>query len=172
LLVLSQKTSLQSSSKDDKSIRSRGESEVSAFSDESKDNLALGPFLRHVETRLESLTHDQLKDLLLEHARGLASDERNGFLYLLNPKPGNEDEQNAESQGDFSDESLNDDITSFVENLENGVYYEWWGWDDEIHDERAFGDESWAEEMDDLFARAAEAFLSGELSLARDILMM
>lgn len=41
------------------------------------------------------------------------------------------------------------------------------GWDDDLHDERSFGDESWADEMDDLLGGAETAFLDGDLDLAR-----
>jgi hypothetical protein len=60
------------------------------------------------------------------------------------------------------------DIDAFVERVRSGVFFHGWGWDDDLRQERAWGDESWAGEMDDLFAAAADAFLVGDLAVARD----
>ncbi len=50
--------------------------------------------------------------------------------------------------------------------LEDGHYFRELGWDEEVQHERAFGDESWARELDDFFARAATTYLSGNDILA------
>jgi hypothetical protein len=42
-------------------------------------------------------------------------------------------------------------------------FYEGSGWDDRIHAERAFRDESWVSEMDALFDGASNAFQAGRL---------
>jgi hypothetical protein len=60
------------------------------------------------------------------------------------------------------------DIDAFVDRVRSGAFFEDWGWDDDLHEERAWGDESWVGEMDDLFAVAADAFLAGDHALARD----
>jgi hypothetical protein len=60
------------------------------------------------------------------------------------------------------------DIKAFEGRLESGAYVEGWGWDEDLHDERSFGDESWSDEMDDLLAGAESAFLDGDLDLARN----
>jgi hypothetical protein len=64
-------------------------------------------------------------------------------------------------------DTLLSDVEVFVKRLESGSYVEGRGWDDDLHDERSFGDESWADEMDVLFSGAGSAFLGGELALAR-----
>ncbi|MHB1461235.1 MAG: hypothetical protein ACYC1M_08150 [Armatimonadota bacterium] len=60
------------------------------------------------------------------------------------------------------------DIETFLQDIESGEYFDGWGWDDSIHDERAFGDESWVGEMDDLFSRASAMYLAGHRDLARE----
>jgi hypothetical protein len=45
------------------------------------------------------------------------------------------------------DDSLLPDVADLVERLREGEYFDAWGWDDELHEERAWGDESWVEEM-------------------------
>lgn len=62
------------------------------------------------------------------------------------------------------------EINAFVERLRNGRYVDGWGWDPELYEERAFGDESWADEMDDLYAAANAVFLEGNMQLAREAL--
>jgi len=129
---------------------------------DSSDDLALGPFLDQVAARLEELPHESLKSLLLAHARGLSRSERADFQSMvLADLP--EATEGAESE---RDEGLLEDISSLRQDLAKGVYCDGWGWDDEIHDERSFGDESWVDEMDALFDRAAEEFLAGNYGLA------
>jgi hypothetical protein len=60
-----------------------------------------------------------------------------------------------------------EDIEGFLGRLDSCAYIQGWGWDGDLHDERSFGDESWADEMDELFKRAEAAFLEGGLTLAR-----
>ena len=57
----------------------------------------------------------------------------------------------------------------FIRRLEDGQYFERMAYDEERHEERAFGDETWAREMDELFARAATAYLSESYALAARI---
>ena len=59
-----------------------------------------------------------------------------------------------------------DEVDGFVRRLEDGEFYQGYGWDDERNEERAWGDDSWAKEMDELFGRAATAYLNGNQQLA------
>ncbi|MDP8213594.1 MAG: hypothetical protein RAO92_03195 [Candidatus Euphemobacter frigidus] len=98
---------------------------------------------------------------LLRHARELAPKERENFLAIF----AGSDESVTEP---VDDPELISDINAFIKDLEKGEYCDGWGYDPEIGDERAFGDETWTVEMDDLFERAAEVFLSGNRSLAME----
>lgn len=66
------------------------------------------------------------------------------------------------------DDSLSADIEFLTGELADGKYYHGFGWDDEIRDERSFGDESWVPAMDSLFARANAVFLGGNMQQARE----
>src|SRR4030042_5822473 len=123
-----------------------------------KEILGLGPFLKEVEKRIDGFSKEELKAILLMKAQNLKPDKREFFLAELSP------EKKAEVAAD--DDTLLTDIDDFVKRIEGGEYSTGWGWDDEIHDEREWGDESWAEDMDELFDRAGELFLSGDMKLA------
>lgn len=117
---------------------------------------ALSPFIKRVEAILSELSHGELKRRLLSHARELPASRREAFFELLESRP--EDRTQATN--------LLSEIETFVKELESGAYFEGWGWDRDLEEERAFGDDSWAPTMDGLFAEAAKTFLAGEWSVA------
>lgn len=123
-----------------------------------KEKMGLGPFLKEVEKKIDGLSKEELKAILLMKAKNLKPTEREFFLAELSP------EKKAEVAA--NDDTLLTDIDYFVKRVEDGEYSHGWGWDDEIHDEREWGDESWADEMDELFDRTDEVFLSGDIKLA------
>lgn len=106
------------------------------------------------------LSADELRVVLLAHAERLPARERNRFLDVFAAPL----ESPAEPTG--TDEPFLAEIDAFAARLRSGAYVEGWGWDPDLHDERAFGDESWADEMDWLFSGAADAFVAGDLELA------
>lgn len=58
------------------------------------------------------------------------------------------------------------DVEGFSRDLEAGRYFSGWGWDPDIDDERAWGDESWVLVMDELFDRVFVVFEQGQRALA------
>jgi Arc/MetJ-type ribon-helix-helix transcriptional regulator len=100
--------------------------------------------------------------VLVAHAERLPARERKRFLDIFEAPF----ESCAEPAG--ADEPFLGEIDAFAARLRSGAYLEGWGWDPDLHDERAFGDESWADEMDWLFSGAADAFVAGDLTLARE----
>jgi hypothetical protein len=50
--------------------------------------------------------------------------------------------------------------------LEDGHFFTGYGWDEELLEERAWGDENWAAAMDELFGRATTSYLAGGYDLA------
>ncbi|HYF92582.1 MAG TPA: hypothetical protein VD969_10045 [Symbiobacteriaceae bacterium] len=106
---------------------------------------------------LTHLSPAELQERVLRHARQLPAAERRTFLNIFSQ---------TTSPQKAPTESLLEEIGEWVERLEAGHYYQGYGWDHELGYERAWGDESWAEEADDLFTRADAAFLAGERSLA------
>jgi hypothetical protein len=132
------------------------------------DVLSLGEFLASLEDRLRALTADELQALLLGHAERLPAQERNAFLAIFAAKPSAVGGPNCLPNAGHADTDLLADIDSFAGQVRSGAYFEGWGWDDDLHEERAWGDESWVDQMDDLFARAAEVFLAGDMHTAQD----
>lgn len=123
-----------------------------------KEILGLGPFLKEAEKRIDGLSKEEIKAILLMKAKNLKPAEREFFLAGLTPR--------KKAEVVIDDDTLLSEIDDFVKRIEDGEYSTGWGWDDEIHDEREWGDESWAEDMDELFDRAGELFLSGDMKLA------
>ncbi|NLI92579.1 MAG: hypothetical protein GX434_10365 [Peptococcaceae bacterium] len=61
-----------------------------------------------------------------------------------------------------------DEIEAFAQRVKDGEYCDGWGWDDTIHEERDWGDESWAEEIDEFFLQTRSLLLQGDYKLAED----
>ena len=121
--------------------------------------------MQELETRLSLLSHEELKSLLLRRARGLTPRERTSFLAIF---PAMTEVEPCVPKTSDRDDELIADIEAFAKALEDGEYFEGWGWDDSIHNERAYGDMSWIGDMDDLFARASEMYLAGRRDLAAE----
>lgn len=139
-----------------------------------RGSLGLGPFLSELESRLRALSAQELSAALLAHAECLPALERTSFLEIftsVEPPSGGDEAGRGTTVAAVSagadDEMLIADIKAFEGRLGSGVYVQGWGWDEDLHDERSFGDESWADEMDDLLGGAETAFLDGDLDLAR-----
>src|SRR6266545_1286671 len=119
----------------------------------------LGGFLAVLEQRLAALPVDDLRAILVAHAERLPVRDREAFLAIFPAPSATVSQVPGPCQVDCPDGTrLLADIDAFVDRVRSGVFFEGWGW----------GDESWVGEMDDLFAVAAEAFLAGDLALARD----
>jgi hypothetical protein len=117
-------------------------------------------FMNEVEKRLDTYSLDTLQNILRTWANQLPSMDRTEFLHKLEPQ--------NESQKYIQDKELIRDIQEFYKKIENGDYCTGWGWDDEIQDERDWGDECWAIEMDGFFRTAEYAYLNGDYELAVD----
>lgn len=124
------------------------------------EHMGLAPFLSQLSARLDALDARQLRALLLAHAATLDPVARSRFLAIF-------EEPGAARDGE-GDGALLVDIAALVKRIRDGAYFEGWGWDDDLGDERGWGDESWAVEMDVLFDRAGVEFLSGDPHTARD----
>lgn len=128
------------------------------------DIMGLGPFQKELGRKLGSLSKDELSRILLAHGKTVKSSERRAFLALFDAPPPAEVRKNDPED----DKTLLEDIRAFIADLENGKYYEGTGFDEETRDYRSYGDESWVDEMDELFARAEAAFLIGKRKAAAD----
>ncbi|MCE7007047.1 hypothetical protein LWC34_30080 [Kibdelosporangium philippinense] len=127
--------------------------------------MTLAVFAHDLRRRLEALSVDQVRDIVLAYGQGLPGQGRAAFLDLF---PATAVAASQARAGERRDDGLLSDIESFASDLAAGKYFLGFGWDDEIRDKRSFGDESWVQVMDALFARADAVFLGGNMSRARD----
>lgn len=110
---------------------------------------------------LKAYSLDTLREMLIEWARNTHPSKRSEFLAKLVLAP--PDQEIPEP-----DEELLEGINELAKRVESGDYCVGWGWDDEIQEERDWGDESWADEVDEFFTRAHEAMTAGHYKLAKD----
>jgi hypothetical protein len=124
--------------------------------------VSLKRFVAELESMLAPLGEQQLRAAFLAYATTLPARARDGFLADLAAAC-------TLRQSTASDDAdLIAAIESFTADVESGMYYDGWGWDPDVGHERAFGDESWAPRMDELFSRAADAFLAGRHDLSAE----
>ena len=129
---------------------------------------ALGPFLDTLGGLLDELGPDELRLRILAHARQLEGPDRVRLLAAFQPARPAKAAGAVTPSASVKDATLLQDITVFVDAVAGGQHDEGWGWDHDLHDDRAWGDESWATEIDDLFDRAAAHFVRGDRRLATD----
>lgn len=134
---------------------------------------SLQRFLESLERHLRQMPAEDIRGSLLLHAQGLPGSDRDAFLAIFTATGPTGDGVRAghaeapDITWPVDHDPLLVEIDDFVDRVASGGYFEGFGWDDEVHDQRSFGDESWVWEFDDLFSGAQEAFLAGELGLAR-----
>ena len=114
----------------------------------------------------------QLRHYTLEEAIALVGDflaeldekQQARFLELVTrgPRPLVAEAMGLEDREDLlaSIQALHDDIANDVY-VQNGV-----GYDPEYHSHRGYGDDSWIDEIDDLFAAADSLYRAGQFSVA------
>lgn len=122
---------------------------------------------------LETLTHDmyqlslgELRQRVLDYAQDLTETQQASLAAAFRTEP-----ISAPALGNRRaslGNTLVGDISQLRERLEQREYFDGYGWDHQIHEERAFGDDSWSDELTDLFQTAAAVFTAGDLDLARE----
>ncbi len=128
--------------------------------------LTLKEFVSELNTRLEKFSHDELKEIIRSHAMDLPPRERREYLdrFVRPEKPKGEKKSKKPTISDG--ELLLREIAAFGRRAENYEYTNGWGWDDEYGEERAWGDDSWVEEIDSLFDRINDFYEAGDYALA------
>jgi len=123
--------------------------------------LSYKEFIKQVKNRLSKMSKADLDDMILNWAeKELPSNRPNFIGKMIIPEPG--DLNTADG------EALLSEIDAFSHRVENGDYCIGWGWDNDIYEERDWGDESWADEADDFFLEARELLLVGDYQLAKE----
>ncbi len=128
----------------------------------TKAVLSYKEFMEEVRMCLRNYSTEDLRDLILNWASEEHPGRRQEFLSkLMLPKQLNEVVCDVET--------LIDEIETFARRVEDGHYCDGWDWDDAIYEERDWGDESWAQEMDEFFLDARNLLLHGEYKPAAEV---
>ena len=122
--------------------------------------------LDDIAAQLLHFTHEEVVALVRDFLAGLDASQQQRFLTLVGQGP---HPLAAERMGLQDAEDLLASIRELYDAIENGQYVEYGsGYDPEYGDYRGFGDDSWIEEMDDLFAAATSLFRAGQFKAATE----
>lgn len=116
-------------------------------------------FMKAVEAELTAKSDGELKELFLKVASKTEPGMRKLFIESLHTN---------ESIADSFDKTLAA-LEELENRIDNGSFAEGWGWDPEYCEEREWGDESWAEEIDDFFSEAYYYFSEGAYKKAKTL---
>lgn len=129
--------------------------------------LTMKEFIAELTRRLEKYTHEELKQILLEHGMNLSPKERAEYLDWFTLPDKSKSKKRSERKAETDGKSLLQEIKAFGKRVEKYEYTSGWGWDDEYGDERAWGDDSWVYEIDNLFDQIEDFYEAGEYAIAR-----
>ncbi len=122
--------------------------------------------LDNIAAQLRHFTHEETIVLVCDFLAGLDERQQTSFLNLVaqGPRP-----LVAEEMGLYDAEDLLDEIQFLHDSIANDVYVEYGaGYDPDYGEYRGFGDDSWIDEMDDLFDAATSFFRAGRFKAAAD----
>lgn len=127
---------------------------------------AMSDLLDRIAAQLEDYSREEVIALVRDFLAELGEDHQRRFLLLVQkgPRP-----LLAESMGLSEAEDLLDAIQELHDAIESDEYVEYGaGYDAEYGEYRGFGDDSWIEEMDNLFAAATSLYRAGQWKAAAD----
>ena len=128
--------------------------------------LTLKEFISALKTRLEKYTHEEIKEIILAQGIAMSPRERIQFLYgFVLPEKKERKKKGQKTKED--DDLLLNEIEAFGKRVAKYEFTTGWGWDNEYGEERAWGDDSWVGEVDDLFGRIQEFYEAGNYEIAR-----
>jgi len=122
--------------------------------------------LESIAAQLRHFTHEEIVALVRDFLAGLDEKQQIRFLNLVaqGPRP-----LVAEALGLGDAEDLLDEIQALHDAIAADEYVEYGaGYDPEYGEYRGFGDDSWIDAMDDLFAAATSFFRAGQFEAAAD----
>ena len=127
------------------------------------EKLYLKELIEKLKLRLDSYSFNELKAIILEYAERLPPNDRQSFLDIFIPIKKITPKKTAKTDKD----SLIKEIEEFEKRAKDYEFTHGWGWDDNYRDERAWGDDSWAPEIDGLFGRVDDFYEAGDFQFAR-----
>lgn len=126
------------------------------------NGLSYQDFMKQVNSRLDKMSEEDLRAMVVRWASEVQPGDRYQFLcklrILQDDKPDEHSEQNILGE-----------IAAFKERIAKGEYCDGWGWDDALQEERNWGDESWAEEIDQFFLKSRRFLLQGNSQFAEKV---
>ena len=125
--------------------------------------LSLLAFLTALRKAAQALPSGEIIERLLKYGETLPVEQRAAFLQRF---AGFQADVGTPPAAYTSDESLAEDVDAFVDRVKSQSYVEGSDWDYQSDDLVTWGDESWADEMADLFARVDQAFFAGDFATA------
>jgi len=126
----------------------------------------MSDLLDNITAQLQHYTHEEIVALVRDFLAGLDEKQHVRFLNLVaqGPRP-----LVAEAMGLEEAEDLLDEIQALRDAIASDKYVEYGaGYDPDYGTHRGFGDDSWIDEMDDLFAAATSFFRAGQFEAAAD----
>jgi hypothetical protein len=126
----------------------------------------MSDLLDNIALQLRYFTHEEIVALVCDFLAGLDEKEQTRFLNLVaqGSRP-----LVAEAMGLGDADDLLDEIEALHDAIADDVYVEYGaGYDPDYGDYRGFGDDSWIDEMDELFAAATSFFRAGQFKAAAD----
>lgn len=127
------------------------------------EKLYLKELIEKLKLRLDSYSFDELKAIILEYAESLPPADRQSFLDIFIPLKKTTPQKTVKTDKDF----LIKEIEDFGKRAKDYEFTHGWGWDNNYGDERAWGDDSWAPEIDGLFGRVDAFYEAGDYQFAR-----
>lgn len=118
-------------------------------------------FIQQVEKMTGKLSDSELRQILCQMAENVSVHGRSDFLEQLTVRT-----SSVQKTGKKQRETLTKRVDELAEHIDDGYFCTGWGWDEAFHDERDFGDESWADEMDRLLAVCRKLVLEEAYPLA------
>ena len=127
------------------------------------EKLYLKEFIEKLKLRLDSYSFDELKSIILEYAECLPPADRQSFLDIFIPSKKTTTQKTIKTDKDY----FIREIEAFEKRAEDYEFTNGWGWDHNYGDERSWGDDSWAPEVDGLFGRVDDFYEAGDYQFAR-----
>lgn len=127
------------------------------------EKLYLKEFIEKLKLRLDSYSFDELKSVILDYAESLSPADRYSFLDIFMPSKKTTTQKTIKTDKDY----FIREIEEYEKRAKEYEFTNGWGWDHNYGDERAWGDDSWAPEIDDLFGRVDDFYEAGDYQFAR-----
>lgn len=124
-------------------------------------------FRDQIEQHLKNMTAADMKHVIRTMAEDVKGVQRHTFLSQLESIRSEKKAVHPSPQSEADE--LRKNVVAFATEIDDGYFCDGWGWDSELQDERDWGDESWADQMDDYLRKLRKLVQEGEYSLAREL---